>query len=207
MSLGSHRALLAAAGGGVVEGDPWEYLHDETLSSATATVTFTSAGANKSFAGFKHLVAHIAIRSTNNHTYNHTSHQYMINEIDAYQAYKPMRIQHNYSHSASSYEGPYPEGGNKGNYSVSPGSAAAANAFGHATMYFHNINSDKPKHVSSMWFGFGINSVSSPSSGYMTQGWYPATVLGSEDPIERIDFVSASGYTYAAGSRFALFGI
>ena len=69
MSLGSHRALLAAAGvGGFDDEGSWHAINSILLTSNTASVTMTSAGSEKPWSDYQDLVLIMVGRGTNNGT-------------------------------------------------------------------------------------------------------------------------------------------
>jgi len=76
MSLGSHRALLAASGGGAGLGDEQWYMLDkvDVTGNTTALVSFTSSGSDDSWANYKHLVFIAAI----------STHVYSDNKVNIY---------------------------------------------------------------------------------------------------------------------------
>jgi hypothetical protein len=69
MSLGSHRALLAAAGvGGFDDEGSWHAINSTLLASNTASVSLTSAGSEKPWSDYQDLVLIMVARGTNNGT-------------------------------------------------------------------------------------------------------------------------------------------
>ena len=69
MSLGSHRALLAAAGvGGFDDEGSWHAINSILLASNTASVSMTSAGSEKPWSDYQDLVLIMVGRGTNNGT-------------------------------------------------------------------------------------------------------------------------------------------
>lgn len=78
MSLGSHRALLAAAGGGKGLGDEQWYMLDkvDVTGNTTNQVSFTSSGSDDSWANYKHLVF---INAVSTHVSGDNSHNIYIN--------------------------------------------------------------------------------------------------------------------------------
>ena len=69
MSLGSHRALLAAAGvGGFDDEGAWHAINSYVCTSNTASVSMTSAGSEKPWSDYQDLVLIMVGRGTNNGT-------------------------------------------------------------------------------------------------------------------------------------------
>ena len=64
MSLGSHRALLAAAGAAGGDGD-WVLLDDTTISGSAAQFEFTSAGSDDTWDNYRSLFVYASLQNSN----------------------------------------------------------------------------------------------------------------------------------------------
>jgi hypothetical protein len=194
MSLGSHRALLAAAGGGAMPDEDWEALITTTVSSNTSSVTLTSAGSAKAWTEFQDLIVFSSARETTGGTGNGGI------ECRLNAASSTYRIQYQFAQgSVGSHTGYAIRETNSGarlDYASRDGTAA--DEYGVSVATLADINSSRWKTVVNMG---GIDANGVGVCGSHTSMWENTAAVTS------IRLSPSSGANFMPGSRFDVYGI
>ena len=183
------------ADGVLTDGEAWVALASTTLTSDTATVTFTnpSDGSSLDWSQFMDLVLICYARSDLVYVYyNDYIYMHLNNITTAF--YKTQRF---YVAGTTVYADADSPSTSVWTVASIPGANNTAGQFGSSITTIHDINSGKFKTGVSDWANAGSNN----NVGIM------GVTFQKQDPITEIDLTVDAGTNFKDGSMFSLFGV
>ncbi len=221
MSLGSNRALLAAAGvsTGLKFGDEaWMQVDSVTVSgNSNLDVTFTSGGSEEAWSSFRDMVVmvkaksqayseqnlmvevnNIVLSTTSNRQYYNAKRHYMAGGTGTYTYYENTDMQ----------------SGDGDEYASKPSGVVVGYQGGRSNMIapniitFYDINSTQTKYWQHMCFPGKVNTGTSQDS-HPTWGYHSFyyTSRTNTPAITTLNFYGGDGHNWRDGATFALYGI